>query len=85
MIIGAGDHGQMALVPTFKKSQFEVQIISHRDDGEEKHKHASQRRSHLKQTVAAHRLVARNDHPRQCGDQSDRKPQQVSELLCHYL
>jgi hypothetical protein len=30
-------------------------------------------------------LVARNDHPRQCGDQSDRKPQQVSELLCHYL
>jgi len=77
VIIGAGDQGQVALVPTFIKSQFKVQIISHRDEGEEEHKRASQCRRHLKQPVAA-RLVARNDHPRQCGDQSDRKPEQIS-------
>jgi predicted dinucleotide-binding enzyme len=85
MIIGAGDQGQVALVPRFKKSQFEVHVISHRNEREEEHERTTQRRCHLKQALATHWLVAQNDHPGHCGDQSDRKPEKVSELLHHYL
>jgi hypothetical protein len=81
-VIGAGEHYRVALVPTFNKNQFEVQIVSHRNRKKEKHKGTSQPSRRLKRTVAAACLMKqRNDRPRECRDENDRKPQEVKELL----
>ncbi len=85
LIIGTREHGRVPLVPTFNKNHFEVQIIGHRNGKEEKQERTSQPGRFLKRTAAAAWFLAhRNDPPRQCRDQGDRKPEKVKELL-HYL
>jgi hypothetical protein len=81
-LIRTEEHDRAALVSTFNKNHFGVQIVSHRNGKEEKQERTSQPDRLLKRRVMAASLLAHPTHsPSQRCDYGDRKPEKIEELL----